>query len=91
MPDVGGEADRDDDDAEREQELAGAAPSGGRGAAGRRPGRDRPRASSAFLSIWRIRPQLAQVWIRACRPMPHLGQVTDELVAAVEQTVDPLG
>ena len=90
VSDVGGEADRDDDDAEREQELAGA----GHQAAAAPPGggpTGTTARSSAFLSIWRIRPQLAQVWIRACLPMPHFGQVTTSSSRHVEHSVEPLG
>ena len=85
-----GEGQRHDDDADREQELTGpghqaaAAPPGG-GPAGWSA------SCSARLSILRISPQLAQVSIRACRPMPHFGQVTTSSWPQVSQVVAPLG
>ena len=81
VTDVGRKGERHEDHPDREGELAcrghqaAAAPPGG-GPAGTTA------RTSARLSIWRTRPQFAQVRIRAWRPMPHFGQVTDELVAA---------
>ena len=60
----------------------------------RRPAAARPGWSarcSARRSILSTSPQLAHVWIRAWRPMPHFGQITASSWPQVEQTVVPLG